>query len=145
MVECGLGGTSENFDALLLHTLPVPGRPCRDIWQPDEANRDGGRAERLAGRTRFYREVGEVLRCGHIELAGLSVAVPFVGAMAAALVVAEVLRMLHDGERFEAIDLRLASPGGIRARRVEGGYRGNRQPRLSCRPARTLPVLAGRA
>ena len=39
-------------------------------------------------------------------------------AIAASLVMAEVLRMLHEGERYDAIDLRLSSPAGVRAGRA---------------------------
>lgn len=130
VVECGLGGTASNFDALLMHTLPFQGRPCRQMWPEGEDGGDRKRAEQLAERNRFYRTVGETLRCGHVELAGLSVAVPFVGSVAGSLVLAETLRMLHDGERCDAIDLRLASPARIKATLLEGGYRGRRQPRL---------------
>ncbi len=136
-VECGLGGDASNFDAMLLHTLPAPGRTSRQMWPEVPAGEGRDRAERLASRRRFYREVGEVRRCGHVELAGLSVAVPFVGAVAGSLVLAEALRMLHDGERFEAIDMRLSSPDGIAARSVAGGYRAGSQPRLPFQKAGT--------
>jgi hypothetical protein len=130
VVECGLGGTFANFDGLLLHTLPVSGRPAREIWSEREGS-DEGRAAKLAGRNRFYRQVADTMKCGHVELAGLSVAVPFVGAVAGSLVMAETLRMLHGGERYEAIDLKLASPSGIEARRAPKGYQGSGQPGLS--------------
>jgi hypothetical protein len=131
VVECGLGGRSDNFDGLQMHTLPAAGRTCRQMWPESEHGEARNRAERLASRNEFYQAVGKAVRCGHVELAGLSVAVPFVGAVAGSLVLAEALRMLHDGERYEAIDLRLSSPGGVRVRRVEGGYRGSRQPGLA--------------
>ncbi len=135
VVECGLGGRCDNFDALLMHTLPIPGRSCPQIWPPGQAGAERTRAEQLANRTRFYQEMGTLARCAHVELAGLSVAVPFVGAVAASLVVAETLRMLHDGERYEVIDLRLSSAGGHMARRASSSYAGSGQPRLSFQPA----------
>ena len=48
--------------------------------------------------------------CGRAELAGKAVAVPFVGATAACLVVAEAVRMLHGGPAFTDIKFRLGSP-----------------------------------
>jgi hypothetical protein len=48
-------------------------------------------------------------RCGVTMLASRAVGAPFVGCFAASLVVAEVLRMLHGGERYAAIDLSLQS------------------------------------
>ena len=131
VVECGLGGRADNFDGLQMHTLPAAGRTCRQMWPEGEDDEARNRAERLARRNEFYQAVGEAVRCGHVELAGLSVAVPFVGAVAGSLVLAEALRMLHDGERYESIDVQLSSPDAVPARRVEGGYRGSRQPGLA--------------
>jgi hypothetical protein len=54
--------------------------------------------------------------CGRYELAGKSVAVPFVGATAANLVVAEVLRILHGGPAYHDIKLSLGTPGNRTAR-----------------------------
>lgn len=44
---------------------------------------------------------------GRRELAGKSVAVPFVGAIAGTLVTAEILRLLHGGQRYTDIKLTL--------------------------------------
>ena len=43
-------------------------------------------------------------RCGLTELAGRSVGVPFVGAAASSLVIAETLRMVNGGDSIEVID-----------------------------------------
>jgi hypothetical protein len=49
-------------------------------------------------------------RCGVNLLAGKAVRAPFVGAVAAILVVSEVLRLLHVGVLHELIDLDLKAP-----------------------------------
>jgi ATP-dependent helicase HepA len=48
--------------------------------------------------------------CGRAELAGESVAVPSAGATAAALVLAEVLRLLHDGPVYTDMKIVLSDP-----------------------------------
>jgi hypothetical protein len=48
-------------------------------------------------------------RCGITLLANKAVGAPFVGATAACLVVAEVLRLLHGGSTHSLIDLDLRS------------------------------------
>jgi hypothetical protein len=46
--------------------------------------------------------------CGRAELAGKSVAVPFVGAAAATMVLAEAIRLLHGGPAYTDIKLALS-------------------------------------
>jgi len=53
---------------------------------------------------------GELDRCGVTLLAGKAVGAAFVGATAATLAIAEVLRLLHGGPVHELIDLDLKSP-----------------------------------
>ncbi len=52
---------------------------------------------------------GVLDRCGVTLLAGKAVGAPFVGAVAACLAVAEVLRLLHGGTLHQLIDLDLRS------------------------------------
>jgi hypothetical protein len=56
-------------------------------------------------------------RCGVTLLAGKAVGAPFVGSVAATLVLAEVLRLLHGGPLHEVIEMDLA---GIEHRSVVG-------------------------
>ncbi len=76
--------------------------------------------ERVARENPGYARLGKD-DCGRFELAGKSVAVPFVGAAAASLVVAETLRLLHGGPAFTDIKLSLGTPNK-RAARVNGSY-----------------------
>lgn len=106
VVECGLGATAENFDTINLHTLP---NSCNaeEMW-PLEDELDQ-RAKRVVETNSAYSELDED-ECGRIQFAGQAVAVPFVGAAAASLVLAEVLRLLHGGSAFSQLKLRLANP-----------------------------------
>ena len=110
VVECGLGGTAYNFDTINLHTLPNP-RTASDLWPADDDFQN--RAQQIARQSRAYGQLskGKDAECGRVQLAGKAVAVPFVGAVAASFVVAEVLRLLHGGPNFTSLKLRLASPG----------------------------------
>jgi hypothetical protein len=59
--------------------------------------------------------------CGRFELAGKSVAVPFVGVAAAGLVVAEALRLLHAGPSFADLRFSLGTPRTCAAK-LNGNY-----------------------
>ena len=65
-------------------------------------------------------QLGEDI-CGRTELAGKSIAVPFVGVTAATLAIAETLRILHDGPAYSDIKLSLADPSNVSAVR-QGSY-----------------------
>jgi hypothetical protein len=109
VMESGLGGTKDNFDTISFHALPNP-RPAEQLW-PDlgqeEQERQQEHLDRVARENPAYAELGEDV-CGRAELAGKSVAVPFVGATAATLVLAEVLRLLHGGPAYTDIKVALS-------------------------------------
>jgi len=122
VMESGLGGTKHNFDTISFHSLPNP-RPAADLWPdlgPEERDRQREEWERIARENPGYAGLGEDI-CGRTELAGKSVAVPFVGATAATLVVAETLRVLHGGPAYLGIKLSLSDPNSVSAIR-NGNY-----------------------
>lgn len=122
VVESGLGGTSANFDTISLHALPNP-RSVDELW-PDlpakEVLKEAERRKQAARKNPGYTQLATD-ECGRIELAGQSVAVPFVGAAAASLVVAEAIRLLHGGPAYTDFKIGLGSPVG-RAGRTSGDY-----------------------
>ena len=105
VIEAGLGRGHRDFRAIRLHTLPAS-RPAAHIWRGD------GAGEPVEDRPAYARmlNTGELDRCGVTLLAGKAVGAPFVGAVAATLVISEVLRLLHGGPVHELIDLDLKSP-----------------------------------
>jgi hypothetical protein len=109
VMESGLGSTKDNFDTISFHGLPNP-RPVADLW-PDLSQEEKARQQehfdRVARENPAYAELGDDV-CGRAELAGKSVAVPFVGATAATLVLAEVLRLLHEGPVYTDIKIALS-------------------------------------
>lgn len=113
VVVCGVGGTVDNFDDIQIHTIPLQDRTAKELWPPTANN---SRQHELAKKNAFYREYHENHRCGELELAGVSVAVPFVGAVTGAMAWAEVLRELHGGRRaaFTGIPLRCVEEKRVR-------------------------------
>jgi len=112
VMESGLGGTTDNFDTISFHTFPNP-RRAEELWpdlSPEEQARQREQRERVARENPAYAQLGND-QCGRAELAGKSVAVPFVGAAAATLVVAEAIRLLHGGPAYADIKLVLSDLG----------------------------------
>jgi hypothetical protein len=109
VIESGLGGTKDNFETISFHTLPNP-RSVQDLW-PDltTEEKEAQRAylDRVARENPAYFALG-IDPCGRAELAGKSVAVPFVGATAATLVLADAIRLFHDGPAYSDIKISLS-------------------------------------
>jgi hypothetical protein len=106
VVEAGLGRGHRDFRSIRLHTLPAS-RSAANIWRSaSDAQAELIHQPAYAGMlTR-----GELDRCGVTLLAGKAVGAPFVGAVAASLAMAEILRQLHGGPVHELIDLDLKAP-----------------------------------
>ena len=116
VIESGLGGTVDNFDALTVHTLPNS-RPVSELWPDISSKEEAAEVKRLtqvAQHSTAYAALGRD-ECGRFELAGQSVAVPFVGTTAASFVLAEAVRQFHDGPAYPDLKLRLATPSELQA------------------------------
>lgn len=102
VVEAGLGRGHLNYRSMRLHTLPGP-RSAASIWQSDDG------MDSVENRPAYEKLLkdGNLDRCGVTLLAGKAVGAPFVGAVAACLAIAEVLRLLHGGAVHELIELDL--------------------------------------
>lgn len=105
VVEAGLGRGYQDFRTLRLHTLPAS-RSAADIWP---VTVESPAAIAAPAYTKLLRD-GILDRCGMTLLAGKAVGAPFVGAVAATLVIAEVLRLLHGGPLLQLLDLDLEWP-----------------------------------
>jgi hypothetical protein len=107
VVEAGLGRGPGDFQSMRIHTLPAA-KTADELW-PVAA--DAG--EDFTDRRAYQKLLkdGRLDQCGVTLLAGKAVGAPFVGAVAAALAVSEVLRHLHDGVMHQLIDLDLAALG----------------------------------
>ena len=105
VIEAGLGRGPQDFLGLDLHTFPAA-KAARQIWR-----------ETAAADPDFeqpaYRALLEQTddRCGTVRLAGRSIGAPFVGAAAAALVIAELIRLVMGDQRHEIVSCHLRDLG----------------------------------
>lgn len=112
VVEAGLGRGYQDFRTLRLHTLPGT-RTAAQIWPPtaEPAPMTAEPAPMTSAPAyQALLESGVIDRCGMTLLAGKAIGAPFVGAVTASLVVAQVLRVLHGGVPLQLLDLDLQWP-----------------------------------
>lgn len=116
IVDAGLGAGHVEYLDMVIHTFPAAGDPATAF--PDDAP-----AARALGDS-YEREIARQVdaghdetaaRCGMLDIADVTVGAAFVGTVASTLVVADILRLLHDGSSYSVITLDLRSPGGIQA------------------------------
>ncbi|MGE0372905.1 MAG: thiamine biosynthesis protein ThiF [Gammaproteobacteria bacterium] len=106
IVEAGLGAGPKDYLGIDVHTFPAE-RPARDVW------RDADKAEVNMSRPAYQallQASGDP--CGTLQLAGRSIGAPFVGAVAAALVVAELVRLAIGAPRYELVSCHLRDLDG---------------------------------
>jgi len=105
VVEASLGGKLHTFDNIILHTFPDSTQEPNVIW--GTANDEPEINEAVLAALQTDKE-----SCGIVPLtiAGKAVSSSFVGACAGALVIAELIRGLHGGNRYEKIALQLRVP-----------------------------------
>ena len=115
MFDSGLGGEAHNFDTISFHGWPNP-RSQSEIW-PQESDRELAaretRKKHLIAKNSAYRKF-DADECGRVLIAGKSVAVPFVGAVASCIVMSEMLKSVNGGPVFSDLKLRLCSSGVIK-------------------------------
>lgn len=120
VVDIGLGGGAA-YNDILVHTFPgktspkvaFEARPVRAV--------DLGRYERSIEEIVDAGLADDALaRCGMVAIAGTTASASFVGALAGALGVADLLRSLHSGCDFDVVnvDLRSAMTDGAKSARA---------------------------
>jgi hypothetical protein len=97
VVEAGLGGGPQAFRSISIHTFPAS-RTAAEIWSTQVAA-TADNVEHMPAYQTLLRNGADA--CGLTQLASRTVGVPFVGLIAGCLVVAELLRRLHDGACLE--------------------------------------------
>ena len=99
VIEAGLGGGTDDFLGFRTHVFPGR-RSAKELWNPVETKRvartDLPAYEKLA--------TAGVNQCGLAQLAGRTVGAPFVGAIAAAVVISEALRAVNGAHCYDLID-----------------------------------------
>ncbi len=99
VVEAGLGGGPEAFRSISVHTFPAS-RSAEEIWSR-QVGQGGESIEDMPAYQSLKRQGLD--SCGLTQLASRTVGVPFVGVIAACLVVSELLRRLNGGLVFEVV------------------------------------------
>ncbi|WP_448044391.1 hypothetical protein [Bradyrhizobium liaoningense] len=105
VAEAGLGRGHADFRSMLIHTLPGE-VPAAKLWE----SVDAADSAIDAAAYRKLLDEGSLDRCGVTLLAGKAVGAPFVGATAATIVIAEVLRLLHGAPVNRLVELNLVNP-----------------------------------
>lgn len=112
--DCGLGGEASNFDTIAFRAWPNP-RPPADLWpletEVERATREVRNHQRATGNSAY--QTMDADECGRILMADASVAVPFVGAVASCVVLAELLKCANGGPTLSELKLRLCSLGTV--------------------------------
>ena len=127
IIDAGLGGDARSYLDILLHSFPS-GLEAETAWPDREQAVPDMLLERpgyqdLKRRLATARGAGEGdgdVECGVLQVAGRSVGAAFVGGVAATLVLAEALRVLNEGPRFQVVSLSLRSPDSVHAARNAG-------------------------
>ena len=99
IIEAGLGSGISDFLGFRTHVFPGVRKAC-DLWRPNSVSKDN-RIDLPA-----YKKLAAagLDHCGLTQLAGRTVGAPFVGAIAAAVVVAETLRMVNGAHGYDLVD-----------------------------------------
>jgi hypothetical protein len=116
IVDAGLGAGPVEYLDMVLHTFPAVEKPALAFNEISPRPR----ALSAAYETEIARQTAAgadetAARCGMFDIAGVTVGAAFVGAIASTLVVADLLRVLHDGAEYSVISLDLRNPLGRRA------------------------------
>ena len=106
VIEAGLGAGTQEYLAFQVHTFPAR-RTARLHWGTDVHHSNG---DTIADNPAYRALAQDGLDdCGITTLAGRTVGASFVGAVTAAVVVAELMRMALGGHRYEVVDASLRS------------------------------------
>jgi hypothetical protein len=106
VIECGLGGKLTDFDKISMHTFPGSHKTPSEMW---ELKQDDRKTLHPAVHKDFASRTDNP--CGILadSLASTSISTSFVGAFAASLVIAESVRALNGGKRYDTITIQLRS------------------------------------
>ena len=120
VVDAGLGAGPTGYLDMLIHSFPSSRDPASVFADVPTSERPLATAyeTEIEQRIAAGQPQGDA-HCGVIDLAGATAAASFVGAIAGALSVADLLRVLHDGQHYASINLDLRSPGNMQAALAE--------------------------
>lgn len=109
VIEAGLGKGTREYLAMQVHSFPSPGPSARARWGRSGAE-PNGHAKLLDNPAYRSLAASGLDECGLTTLAGRSVGASFVGTTAAALVVAETVRLALGESTHAIVDMTLRAP-----------------------------------
>jgi len=111
VIDVGLGAEPTDFDQLVVHSSPLTPHDEQRLRDADGRVRE--RAQKVAESTVFgaIAEASGLDRCGMFRLAEIAVGVPYVGAAAGAIAVAEILRRLAGARPVKGLSVDLRNLG----------------------------------
>jgi hypothetical protein len=114
IIEAALGDSLSNFDNIILHTFPDASKTPEDLWGKDLD-------EKEISMTIYEAFKNDDEECGILAttLAKKALSASFVGAFAGALTIAEVIRGLYGGQRFEILVSKLRSVKNTRSAKLK--------------------------
>lgn len=112
IVEAGLGRGPQGYLAFQIHNFPSS-RSARTIWGKDS---EISISQEIINQPAYQKLASEGLdQCGLIMVADRTVGAPFVGATTAALVIAELLRIVMGEHCYEVVNGNLRSLAHLQA------------------------------
>ncbi|MBI2744526.1 MAG: ThiF family adenylyltransferase [Burkholderiales bacterium] len=110
LIDSGLGGEATNFDSVSVRAWPQD-KDASTLWPLEDdlarEKREAKQRERIASNSAYEDLAPD--ECGRLLVTGKAVAVPFVGAIASVLVLAEVLRACNGVATFNDLRVRVCS------------------------------------
>jgi len=104
--EAGLGSGVEDFRLIRTHSFPGP-IAAAEIWATPSEDELQAAPEPPPAAYRDLHDRGALDECGLTRLAEVAVGAPFVGMAAAAVLIAQTIRMVADGARPTVLNLDL--------------------------------------
>lgn len=119
VVDCGLGAGPVDYLDMVLHSFPATETPAAAFAaKTPTPHRAASLPAAYEAEIARQTEAGadeDAVRCGMLDIAGVSVGAAFVGAFAGSLVVADLLRLLHGGIDLSVVAVDLRDPANLRA------------------------------
>jgi hypothetical protein len=114
VVDGGLGRGSVDYLDIVINTFPAPEDPTVAFPEPRPRSQTLPDAYEFEVADRVARGMDETaVRCGLLDIAGVTIGAAFVGSVAACLVVGDLLRQLHGGSPFSVVHVDLRHPENL--------------------------------
>jgi hypothetical protein len=116
VVDGGLGRGTLDYLDIVINTFPAPEDPTGAFPEPRPRSQALPDAYDSEVTDRVAKGMDETaVRCGLLDVAGVTIGAAFVGSAAACLVVGDLLRQLHGGSPFSVVHVDLRHPENLMA------------------------------